>query len=323
MQRAGRRLSYPARLPLANRCVSSSPARNLELPAVSCIISSIDKLPVDQFRHEAFVPQQPRLITTSTDPSVNTAAHCSIPAATKWFIVKPEGGQSLNIPYLERFKDVLLPCELVSHRAERSGLLADSAIEDEIFQRFYAPLDLFLTASQSSPTPRLYIAQAQLLDLPQALRDDLPTPPVVLKAGKGDIYGANIWMGIPPTYTPLHKDPNPNLFLQLASNKLVRLFMPDIGAAIFRGVQERIRSHASAAFRGDEMMQGAERVALEDAVWNCPEGIDGFEVVVRPGDALFIPKGWWHSIKSIGTNVTASVCLISVLRKMQWTDITR
>lgn len=117
-------------------------------------------------------------------------------------------------------------------------------------------------------------------------------------------------MGIPPTYTPLHKDPNPNLFLQLASNKLVRLFKPDTGARIFLDVQERISSHASAAFRGDEMMQGPERVALEDAVWNCPKGTEGFEVVVRPGDALFIPMGWWHSIKSIGTSVTASVRII-------------
>jgi hypothetical protein len=276
-------------------------------------VSSIDKLPLEDFRHEAFIPQEARLITISTDLNVNTAAHCNIPAARKWFILKPEGGQTLNIPYLERYKDILLPYELVSSRAERSSVLTDSAIEDETFQRFHAPLDLFLTAYQSSPTPRLYIAQAQLLDLPQALRDDLPTPPVVLKAGIGDIYDANIWMGIPPTYTPLHKDPNPNLFLQLASNKLVRLFKPDTGTAIFRNVQEKIRSHASPALRGDEMMQGPERVALEDAVWNCPKDTEGFEVVVRPGDALFIPKGWWHSIKSIGADVTASVRIPSAI----------
>lgn len=310
MQRAVRRLSYHPRIISANRRVSTCANT---LPAVSCIISALDKLPVDGFRREAFVPQEPRLISVSTDPSVNTAAHCSIPAGRKWFIVKPEGGQILNIPYLERHKDVLLPYELVSHRAERSNVLTDSAIEDETFQRFHAPLDLFLTASRSSPPPRLYIAQAQLLDLPEALRDDLPTPSVILKAGKGDIYDANIWMGIPPTYTPLHKDPNPNLFLQLASNKLVRLFKPDTGAAIFRDVQEKIRSHASAAFRGDEMMQGPERIALEDAVWNCSKGTEGFEVVVRPGDALFIPKGWWHSIKSVGADVTASVRILSGL----------
>jgi hypothetical protein len=316
MQRAVRRLSYPPRVISANRRVSTTANT---LPAVGYIISTIDKLQVDHFREEAFIPQEPYLITISTDLSINTTAHCRIPAARKWFIVKPEGGQTLNAPYLEQFKDVLLPYELMSHRAERSNALADSTIDDETFRRFHAPLDLFLTASRSSPPPRLYIAQAQLLDLPQALRDDLPTPPVILRAGKGDIYDANIWMGIPPTYTPLHKDPNPNLFLQLASNKLVRLFKPDTGAAIFRDVQEKIRSNASAAFRGDEMMQGPERIALEDAVWNCPNDIEGFEVVVRPGDALFIPKGWWHSIKSIGTDVTASVRILLLWRCIRLT----
>jgi hypothetical protein len=303
-----RRLFSPLssiRLFSANRRVSTSALRT-----VSCIISTIDKIPVDAFRREAFVPQEARLITISTDPGVNTAAHCSTPAARKWFVLNPDGDQTLNVPYLEQFKDIILPYELVGHHSERS-------IEDQIFQRFHAPLDLFLTAFRSSPPPQLYIAQAQLLDLPQILRADLPTPPVILNAGKGDVYDSNIWMGIPPTYTPLHKDPNPNLFLQLASSKLVRLFKPDTGAAIFRDVQEQIRSHASAVFRGDEMMQGPERTALEDAVWNCSRGTEGFEIVVRPGDALFIPKGWWHSIKSIGADVTASVCFTSALNHLQ------
>jgi hypothetical protein len=270
------------------------------LPAVSCIISTVDKLRVDDFRREAFTREEPRLITFSTDPYVNTAAHCSIPAARKWFIFEAEGCQNLNVPYLEQFKDIVLPYELVSQKGKVS-------VEEQTFERFHAPLELFLTASRSTPRPKLYIAQAQLLDLPQALRDDLPTPPIVLTAGKGDIYDANIWMGFPPTYTPLHKDPNPNLFLQLASSKVVRLFKPAIGAAIFRDVQEQIRSQASAVFLGDEMMQGPERVALENAIWNCPKDTEGYEVIVRPGDALFIPKGWWHSIKSIGADITASV----------------
>lgn len=282
-------------------------ANRRHLSAVSNIISTLDKLPVGIFRREAFIPGEPRLISISTDLSVHTATHCSIPAARKWFTVNSLGAQTLNVPYLERYGDVLLPYELVSHTKR------DSTIEEQTFQRFHAPFSLFLSESRASPPPRLYIAQAQLLYLSQPLRDDLPTPPVVLKAGRGDIYDANLWMGIPPTYTPLHKDPNPNLFVQLASNKLVRLFKPETGSVIFRQVQEMIQSQASATFRGDEMMQGPERAALEDAVWNCPEDTDGYEVVVRPGDALFIPKGWWHSIKSIGTDVTASACLTSIV----------
>lgn len=47
------------------------------------------------------------------------------------------------------------------------------------------------------------------------------------------------------------------------------------------------------------MMAGPERIALDHAVWDMGSGdLDGFEVLVGTGDALFIPKGWWHSIKS-------------------------
>jgi len=114
-------------------------------------------------------------------------------------------------------------------------------------------------------------------------------------------------MGIPPTYTPLHKDPNPNLFVQLASSKRIRLFEPATGFKIFRDVQLRIGQHGSASFRGYEMMEGPERDALDEAVWGSTVKGEGYEAMVGPGDALFIPRGWWHSIKSVGNGVTASV----------------
>jgi hypothetical protein len=190
------------------------------------------------------------------------------------------------------------------------------------FHKFHAPLDLLLLASRSlqadvkdvglpvnstSQTPQLYVAQAQVSELPQQLQDDLPAPKVVREAGRGDIYDANIWLGIPPTYTPLHKDPNPNLFVQLASEKVVRIFSPEVGSEIFRRVQQKTGGDGSFAIRGDEMMQGPERGFLENAVWDHPDAIEGYEVVVRPGDGLFIPKGWWHSIRSIGVDINASV----------------
>jgi hypothetical protein len=179
------------------------------------------------------------------------------------------------------------------------------------FHSFHAPLELIITASRQKSgsaqfgLPGLYIAQAQMADLPPQLRDDLPTPELVLKAGKGDVYDANIWIGTPPTFTPLHKDPNPNLFVQLLSSKKVRIFEPRKGQAIFAAVRRKIGASPTAAFRGEEMMQGRERVELKEAVWD-PVNLEGHEVTVRPGDALFIPKGWWHSIKSEGDGLNAS-----------------
>lgn len=189
--------------------------------------------------------------------------------------------------------------------------------------RLEAPLALFLAAvaynsslaragSSQSPQPitQLYIAQASLSDLPPALKDDVPAPDLVKHAGRGDVYDASLWLGLEPTYTPWHRDPNPNLFCQLASSKIVRLMAPSGGERIFREVQTELMkrrqgqsssTHASSRIRGEEMMQGPERELLHSAVWEDGQKDSGtmHEAHLGAGDMLFIPKGWWHSVKSV------------------------
>lgn len=306
------------------------------LPSVQTIAGPLASIDVGQFREKAFDVELPLLIaaTGASTPDGGPPGHC-IPAADKWFKHEPShhgnrssdtGGRLvLNQAYLSQFRETILPFELVlpdpttkpppQHIAHDVDLLLRQLLQRSsggTFHRFTAPLDLFLLAS-STPAlwpPALYIAQAQLIDLPPALRDDLPTPRLVLEAGKGDVYDSNVWLGIPPTYTPLHRDPNPNLFVQLASQKRVRLFSPDVGDEIFRSVRQKLsgrETSASMSMRGEEMMQGPENTLLREAVWGRIAHRECFEAVVKPGDALFIPKKWWHSFVSKGEDVTASV----------------
>lgn len=171
--------------------------------------------------------------------------------------------------------------------------------------RFDAPLALLIAAlrynakaEEKSRLRQLYIAQCSLADLPEELSRDLPTPRVVAEAGKGDIYASSVWLGLEPTYTPLHRDPNPNLFVQLRGSKDVRLLPPRDGDAVFRDVQARLgRWGGNSRIRGAEMMEGPERELLRDIIWREP-GWPLQEAQLEPGDALFIPKGWWHSVRS-------------------------
>ena len=96
----------------------------------------------------------------------------------------------------------------------------------------------------------------------------------------------------------------------------MRLLGPRDGQAVFshvRGKLGRSGSREAAAFRGEEMMQGRERALLEQAIWDdagkgqSGQCTEGFEAELDAGDGLFIPKGWWHSIKGMGKSVTASV----------------
>jgi hypothetical protein len=325
------------------RFYSSSQGAN-SLRIVDTICSRLDAINIHEFRDRAFLPEKPVLISTRNGSKFSSAyirlPNQSLPAAYKWFCteaanngvesVKPSPALALSQQYLSAFGDTILPYELhISSKDEftRPWLRKKGAVpengdvaflanmlensEGTTFHRFYAPLSLFLEACRlhtgSHRLERLYIAQAQIADLPKQLQDDLPTPRLVKEAGKGDVYDANIWMGIPPTYTPLHKDPNPNLFVQLGSSKRVRIFRPQVGRAIFFEVEQKIGQYSSPCFRGDEMMEGPERDALDKSVWGEAATKEGLEATVGPGDALFIPKGWWHSIKSIGTDLNASV----------------
>ncbi|KAL2067281.1 hypothetical protein VTL71DRAFT_1705 [Oculimacula yallundae] len=303
------------------------------LPGIPTITGPLNLIDVTEFCAKAFTPEKPLLVAAgdSRKGEDGSRSPCSIPAADKWFVnsssksavSSPEEDRDviLSSEYLAPYSSTLLPYELITPSASDMGVGLNSSLsailqhytsssDGTTFHRFLAPLNLLQISSMAPPRPALYIAQAQLIDLPPALQADVPIPHLVLQAGKGDVYDANLWMGIPPTYTPLHKDPNPNLFVQLASRKRVRLFEPRVGEGIFREVQRSIGRAGNGAIRGNEMMEGPERNRLYEAVWG--EGMGGvkeggFEALIGPGDTLFIPKGWWHSFMSVGSGVTGSV----------------
>ncbi|KAF2486900.1 hypothetical protein BDY17DRAFT_292321 [Neohortaea acidophila] len=248
---------------------------------------------IDTFRQQALDRATPVQLLP------NTFAH--LPAIQHWFVHQPGTGTGalLNHAYLSRYGSTIVPLEFSN---------------DANFSRMHHSLSFFLDAASSAltkPTARVYLAQAPIADLPQGLKDDVPTPDLVLKAGKGDVYDSSIWLGEAPTYTPLHRDPNPNLFVQLAGRKVVRLFPPHAGQAIFAKVQEQIGGSASETMRGEEMMQGVEKRALESEVWG-DEGTSelrdaAWQVELSSGGGLFIPKGWWHSVKGVGDGMIGSV----------------
>ncbi|KAI0812837.1 Clavaminate synthase-like protein [Xylaria sp. FL0064] len=182
-------------------------------------------------------------------------------------------------------------------------------ISESHFLQFDAPLGLIIQASRYNTSKvrplrrikQLYVAQSDIRSLPSQLEDDLPVPEIVSRAGKGDVYSSSIWLGLQPTYTPLHRDPNPNLFCQLVGSKAVRLLRPRAGLSVFQDVRRSLGTAGNSRFRGPEMMDGPERDGLHSAIWVEPDASrEIWQAVLDPGDALFIPQGWWHSVRSVG-----------------------
>ena len=207
----------------------------------------------------------------------------AVPALSQWF--NSAGG--VNVGHFSGLEDPLVPLE---HTSPSNGT----------FDRLEVPLSFYLQYLSSPPPSNgdtLYLAQ---FPPPASLASAVPPPPTIASL----FSHSSLWLGITPTTTPLHRDPDDNLLYQLAGSKRIRLLAPNEGQALLDGVREETGGRAG-RMRGDEMMRpgpGGERDALEKAVWEAPSGSleEGgwmWEGQLERGDALFIPRGWWHAVR--------------------------
>lgn len=281
-------------------------------------VRSIVEPSLEYFKKYAFEAAHPaRLTHECLSPSYPSR----MPAIIKWFSESSEFGSTvsktftLNGDYLSNYGSIHVPVEMTrSVTALGAAKNGDEPVHE--FMKNEIPLSTFVALCDNTSVKdrdlddeRFYLAQCPISILPKELQADVPTPELALRAGLGDIYESSIWIGR-SSYTSLHKDPNPNLFVQLAGRKTVRLAEPLLGRAMFDEARRRVGRGGSAAIRGEEMMQGKEKEILEEMVWgkeNEAVLAEMYDVTLDTGDGLFIPKGWWHSVRGIGGGISGSV----------------
>ena len=253
-------------------------------------LSQLQHPDLETFRTQALAPSRPLLIPKAFQ----------LPAAKTWLL--PTSVPTLNHSYLSLHADTaFVPMELTH-----------SSAKSPFFQRVSsAPLSLFLAYAALPPAERgerrFYIAQAPLSALPRALQADFATPSLVRESGSGDVYGTSLWIGIDGSYTPLHRDPNPNLLVQVAGKKRVRLMEESEGRSVLERVRRRAGTRVDGGphVRGEEMMKD-ERAQLEWEVWENKDA-QGFEGTIDANDGVFIPSGWWHAIRGEEEGLNISV----------------
>ena len=103
-------------------------------------------------------------------------------------------------------------------------------------------------------------------------------------AHEGDYPNGMVWIGGAGTFTPLHHDLTNNLLVQLVGTKTVRLVPPS----------ESRKLYAAGVFSDVEDLDDPARIAAFPAA----ASVRGFSFDLEPGDALFIPVGWWHQVRS-------------------------
>lgn len=120
----------------------------------------------------------------------------------------------------------------------------------------------------------------------------------------------NIWLGPKGTRTPLHTDPYHNIFCQVVGYKYVRLYPPEATGSLYpRGVDENgiNESNTSEVEIRLDCREGSN-VAVENEekfpLFIAEKGY--LEVIVGPGECLYIPAGWWHYIESLTASYSVS-----------------
>jgi len=98
---------------------------------------------------------------------------------------------------------------------------------------------------------------------------------------------AALWLGPTGTITPLHHDTCNIMFIQIYGRKRVHLFAPYETALL----QD---AHA--------MYAGVDPEALPR---NFPA--EPYVVDLGPGDAIFLPIGWWHHVRALDVSISLAV----------------
>lgn len=133
--------------------------------------------------------------------------------------------------------------------------------------------------------PQIYLAQHDLREIPTLIEDVSPPPIIVTTTGKGHVYRVNIWLGgVDGTSSNCHYDPFNNMLCQIFGSKNVILFPPEAEEFLYPALGTVQKNTSLVNFEDPDQQ-------LFPQFKNCPGGLS---VTLEAGDALFIPKKWWH-----------------------------
>eukprot|EP00392_Amoebophrya_sp_AT5.2_P017187 g17513.t1 len=122
-------------------------------------------------------------------------------------------------------------------------------------------------------------------------------------------YQPLLFLGPAGTETPLHQDPHPNFFVQVVGCKFFRL-IPDSSETVGEGnvVQRCAEPGRSHFARNSEEVMRKKHLLANRGIEESDKEPECFniDVILKPGDCLFIPKGCWHYVKSLTASVSLS-----------------
>jgi len=148
-----------------------------------------------------------------------------------------------------------------------------------------------LDATNKDNSRIAYLAQHPLLDQIPALYADVERTPCGTKP-----TNVNLWVGTGGTRTPLHYDSYDNLFVQLVGAKYVRLYAREDTPKLYVSKDKSYGLQGNMSEVDCEMEDFDKHPMAKDCAFQ--------EVLLLPGDCLFIPSRCWHYVRSLSTSVS-------------------
>lgn len=117
------------------------------------------------------------------------------------------------------------------------------------------------------------------------------------------VWETNVWVGGPLIRTPTHYDLLHNFYVQVQGHKRFRLYSPEQWPYLYLFP----RLHPSTR------MSQVDPAVLEQSGVNVSSAFPDYakmrphEVVLHPGDVLYLPPYWFHEVTVVGDDVSISV----------------
>jgi hypothetical protein len=165
--------------------------------------------------------------------------------------------------------------------------------------------DYLAHVGRKDPSNEMYlVANNHLLELPAAkpLWEDFDSPAAYLDA-RDETGRVFFWLGPAGTVTPLHHDVMNVLLTQVCGRKRVILVSPTRTHCVYNDLS--VYSKVNAA---DPDLE--RHPAFRDA--------HPVEVILNPGDALFIPVGWWHYVEALDQSTSVSFTNFRWSNDFEW-----
>jgi hypothetical protein len=154
----------------------------------------------------------------------------------------------------------------------------------ELITRPGSANDAYLTAYNAT-------ANAQAL---APLTADLGPLPRLLAPPRPGAPEGMMWIGAAGSFTPLHHDLTNNLLAQVVGRKRIKLLPASEVGRLYndRDVYSLITD--------------LDDRGLDPARFARLEGARIYDIVLGPGELLFIPLGWWHQVRALDFSVTVT-----------------